>query len=235
MSETMNSVVDLMKRYQHTTITPVENVLPCPLDYSPDANTIAGQLIGCFLFSRGGVSYKIQSLVHPVAPTSPAVSATFTPATYRASADHGTADFIPASYARGQASIQWQDPGTVWEFSIPWTNDLPYQFTDFTNPEYANFDVSNNGIPLSPAYPNVDTWLAVRDDFQVGFLVAPTPLESAPRPRKPRCIPPRKRFVESKLKLPPHPRQSFPPEPRPIRAEKESKQEVEKFALLEIK
>jgi len=158
-SETTATVYDLLKRYQtgnfsaapgSTTTVQVISV------YAPVSTTVGYWLTRIFCFYRGGLRYKF------LGQTSDADNPVFC-ARY---ADGATAPF----FGSGTASTIQAAPGTTMDFSVPWVDNLP--FRAFSEPGVVAANVDNNNID------NLNCWTAVRDDYQLGFLI-PAPVATS--------------------------------------------------------
>jgi hypothetical protein len=160
-SETSLYVTDLLKRYQTLGgAPPTTNVWLLPGDYRPMANSIGYFLQSMFMFYRGGVKYKITNIAGE------ALAVTF---------DGVTLD--PDSWTgqgMGAATI-WAAPTDDFEMSyaVPWMNVVPYSSQALGD---------NTSYPSQPTpimafatgtlgYADINILTAVRDDYQLGFLI----------------------------------------------------------------
>jgi hypothetical protein len=198
-SETTALVTDVMKRYQAATYAATginQNVVS--LDYAPSSGTIGAVLNDAFLYSRGGVSYKITAYqaASPgdfFQPISVAVD--------RLPDGHLSSN--PAGLALGESVLYNLPSATVFDFSVPWMFGLPYLATrNFSTGETANVSVGADGNYNSSSLSTLYT--CVRDDYEVGFLIPPDPSNytytppSQQKARKPKPI-----FYEMDPGIPP--------------------------------
>lgn len=163
-SETSIYITDLLKRYQTAGgVPPLTGAWVLPGDYRPVEGSIGYFLQSMFLFYRGGIKYKFVD-----------VSAASLVVTY----DGVTLD--PDTWT-GQgygAPTLWASPSTNFElsFAVPWINIVPYSsqalgdntsFPSQPTPVMTNFSGSMT-------YADVNMLVAVRDDYQLGFLIPPS-------------------------------------------------------------
>jgi len=156
VSENTVHITDVLKRF--TTYTPPvgTNLVS---DFEPAPQTLACQLISAFLFTRGGVNYKIVS-PQLVSDNRSLITVKFNTAM---SGSEG-----PLS-ATGGAFILSGQPTDQLDVSVPWGATVPY---------YQNYLVSNvqsytaklyqQNMAVTPQY-----YTAVRDDYVLGWLIPP--------------------------------------------------------------
>jgi hypothetical protein len=196
-SETTLLVTDLLKRY--TATAPVNwtaySAWTLPLDYLPAANTIGNILDQSFIYARGGVMYKAN--IQPGSSSTPGVSNIL----WRVGI---STSFAPS----GQASIDSYDDLTNFEWTVPWYGVVPY-IESLTNSTgefsycnvYVDNSVSDNTSPTPPFF-----YVAVRDDYQVGYLVAPNPAITLPLdPKISEKLRPKKRLPDDHSPVAPVP------------------------------
>jgi hypothetical protein len=170
-SETSTYVTDLLKRYQQTNpdTTTFTDLVTFPGTYSPSQGTLGYFFNRMFLFCRGGVRYK-----------------NTVPANTWMNASWGTPDLtIDSTWAglpQGNATLQYIDQTSLeFSFSNPWIAQVP--FTSGGGSQTGIFNpILNFGSWLPQgcvvrgtlgAYGNSQWSTAVRDDYLLGFLVAP--------------------------------------------------------------
>jgi hypothetical protein len=161
-SETSMYVTDLLKRYQdyqNPESTAISTVIYGV--YAPLENTTAHVINRMFLFQRGGLHFKF-------------VYSSGTIITMIADPELGPDAVAP--YSNGAPWHFGQSPNdTEISFSVPWYNNVPYTSaiigSDADLPNHPpNYNVY---LGSSLTWGNTAIYTAVRDDFQLGFLIAP--------------------------------------------------------------
>jgi hypothetical protein len=155
-SETSLYVTDVMKRYQLAVTSSLGEVSgTLPSEYKPDPSTLGYFLSRCFLFARGGIKYKL------VEQTAKTLSINWGP---RASGwtgePGGAACFVTKGLDAEEFSV-----------AVPYMDQQPYISTVI--PSFC--------LPLVPItlhsggqhFDNYQFYVAVRDDYQLGFLIPP--------------------------------------------------------------
>jgi len=164
VSETTMYVTDLMKRYQAAgpPLNSVTSTVQYPSTYNPASVTLGYLWSRCFMFKRGGVRYKLI-----FDPTSPRITAAW------------ACRQVPwAGIPVGRATQMSSSFGnsSVLDITVPHMVPLPF----YSEPNLQN--MVGDGIPVfalssgtdaAPQIQNFLTLTAVRDDFQLGFLIAP--------------------------------------------------------------
>jgi hypothetical protein len=153
-SETTLYVTDLLKRYQQcSALTLTSGVGTLPALYTPDASTLGYLISRCFLFQRGGVRYKFvensekfMCVAYGIAPTGWSGQLT------------GNGSLVAASPSAMEMSI-----------SVPWIQQIPYA-SQLINIENVMLDCN---VYYNTTLDSLNVYTAARDDFQLGFLVAP--------------------------------------------------------------
>jgi len=150
-SETSHRVVDILKRYMTAGgLTFGTSNAQLPAFYTPDSGTIGYWLYVLFAFHRGGIKYKIaQASVGQMAARFADSNGT----SYRAS---GTGFVLQAPTA------------TVFDFACPYVDQLPFRSQNTGGENLNDFWT----VDLAGADEQL-YYTAVRDDFQVGFLIPP--------------------------------------------------------------
>lgn len=153
-SETSLYVTDVLKRYMNALpVTMVSSVGNMPATYQPDPYTLGWILARSFLFQRGGVRYKFvendqkfMSVMYGPTPTA------------------------WTGFANGNATLLGASPAAMeLDVSVPWMQDVPYQSV-LINLEQPTLDVA---LYYTDDITALSIYTAVRDDFQLGFLVPP--------------------------------------------------------------
>jgi hypothetical protein len=167
-SEVSNLVTDVMKRYQAAVINTSTigdlTYLVCPLDYSPKPGSVGYILDKCFMYQRGGVSYKAEYLPWSTVSTTESLP-------FNVVASY-TNLYPPQIGAVGNPEIHNVPRDHAFDFSLPWYYNLPYIPTTTSTGVTSSLFV---GPSASTIISNVSMYTAVRDDYEVGFLLAPNP------------------------------------------------------------
>jgi len=142
-SEISDTIMDTLKRYEAYTYATDQLYSPF---YSPTALTLGSWVKTLFLFHRGGVSYRVID-----------------------STDTGYGVYMNVGdtlAARGQPSFWRGINGSELHFSIPWYGTIPYYNIGSPPVQYP-------ASPLTPSVVPRASFVAVRDDYQMGFLIPP--------------------------------------------------------------
>jgi hypothetical protein len=148
-SEISDTIMDNLKRYQEYTYN---STTLFTASYSPAANSLGAWIKSLFLFHRGGISYRVFD-----------------------DSDNCSGVYLNVGdthSAYGQPGFWKGTNGSELHFSIPWYGTQPY-YNQFTLPGYLS--------PASPLVPSTAPracFTAVRDDYQMGFLIPPSLLFS---------------------------------------------------------
>jgi len=157
-SETSQTLVDCMKRYQDASVGSV-GINGLPPIYSPTQFSLGWNLRNMFLFHRGGVSYKL--FASGASPITPPLTATYY------NPDPRT---VGPSLFAGQPGLQSStNPSYEFNISLPWYDTQPYRALGPAGLPLANVTVP---LPTGFSYNNVP-YTCVRDDYQMGFLIPP--------------------------------------------------------------
>jgi hypothetical protein len=182
-SEVSRSPMDVLKRYQvfDTNIAPNSKL---PGLYTPQGNTLGWQIKTAFLFMRGGVNYK----VFPALSTQ---STYVDPVNYAAakwSIDPSWPYYVSGSATGNATGLPYLTAGasnSEIDVSVPYTNQFPFVFTNTMNPSSAPAEVlitprqnplqwSTDPTPIPIYLGGMDVYTCVRDDFMMGWLLAPS-------------------------------------------------------------
>jgi len=158
-SETSVYVTDLMKRYQSANyLVQGTTGIFVDRDYFPNPGTIARVLFNTFAFWRGGFRIKV------VTPT-PSTTGSSAQPMYGVRMNDGSS---PGSYyLGGGAGLVSADVSAEVDFTIPWIRTVPFDYiVSLLTPGHNSYVVD--------CFANLDSvhvYTAVRDDFQLGFLI----------------------------------------------------------------
>jgi len=142
-SEISDTIMDTLKRYEEYTYA--TDTLYSPF-YQPTALTLGSWVKTLFLFHRGGVSYRVID-----------------------STDTGYGIYMNVGdtfAARGQPGFWRGINGSELHFTIPWYGTIPYYNIGSPPVQYP-------ASPLTPSTLPRASFTAVRDDYQMGFLIPP--------------------------------------------------------------
>jgi len=185
-SEISRSPMDVLKRYQ-VCLTNATPGVALPGVYSPAATTLGWQIQTAFLFLRGGVNYKaFPNVTNQAGYLTPEnisdVKWAVDPTWFFYSGNVSTVSGSGLPYlTAGQSDSEI-------DVSVPYTNHYPYIFTnDSISPNSVPTAVyltpRKNPISWSDATPTfiagMDVYTCVRDDFMMGWLLAPYPYTPA--------------------------------------------------------
>jgi len=188
-AEISRSPMDVLKRYQIFGANLATNS-PLPGNYVPQSGTIGAQIRTAFLFQRGGVNYK-------VFPNLPTATDYVDPANVAAAkwTVDPTWQFYNGNFNNNNASglpyLTVGQSDSEIDLSVPYTNIYPFIYTiPSVNPSNvpsqlivtprSNPNSWDAGPPISPVYiTGMDVYTCVRDDYMMGWLLAPTPLAAA--------------------------------------------------------
>jgi len=162
-TENPRMILDYMKRYQ--SVLPNSSAVATavlPGQYAPESTTIGAWLVPLFGYWRGGLRYKV---VNNETPTM--MAARF--------GDTST----DAYFASGTACLIQTNPANVLDFSAPWTDLLPFRVQGSVNTIQWPVDV--------PSPDDCYYYVAVRDDYSVGFLIPPGPQSGSLASRRARA------------------------------------------------
>jgi len=168
VSETSGSVIDTFKRY--VSIDPVAPLAGnYPLYYSPDQQSLQATLASCFLYWRGGIMYK---RIRLLANDSVIQARWNTPNTLT----FGSYSALGAPY------IVQSSQEAEFDVTMPYMALVPFQtritFGIYPTQTYNTLsyqDLSNTGGTAI----NGLIYTAVRDDYQVGWLIAPVKVNTS--------------------------------------------------------
>jgi len=171
-SETSLLVTDLLKRYATAAIDPpTTRNWQLPAVFTPNNTSLQHIFYSMFAFSRGGIRYK---LVYP--PQTGRYQTAFK------GIGSGTIAGATSDFSMmGNAGMLWDESQAESDVSVPYVSIYPYD-------SVANI-VSDAGSHLYPPFiqtmvmstsTNLSTtgvllYTAVRDDYQLGFLLPPSP------------------------------------------------------------
>jgi len=197
-SELSRSPMDVLKRYQSYALgTPVNT--PLPGVYSPDSATLGYQIRSAFAFLRGGVNYKVFPTLQ--LQTDLIDQANVSEVTWSVSTSWPY--YTPAGNyfkANGLPYLRVGQSDTEVDISVPYTNHYPFIFTmpqidpsgvpavAYSNPRINPTSVTAGPPPVANFLTNMDVFTCVRDDFMMGWLLAPTTTvaaESKSGPKEP--------------------------------------------------
>jgi hypothetical protein len=155
-SEVSDLLTDQLKRFQLSYVpTAVGQTQPVGYQYTPSESTIGWAINNAFVFRRGGVLYRFlrkDKVASPVIQT--------------AYFEGPTAEFVPGS---GEAYIQSGNVDATFSIALPWVEEVPY--TSQTDYSVRMAVYAFTTTDTDPDFPTV--FCAVRDDFELGWLVAP--------------------------------------------------------------
>jgi len=190
-AELSRSPMDVLKRYQLFASEIAPNT-PLPGNYVPNESTLGWQIRTAFLFQRGGVNYKVfpdytnqSDLITPanVANAKWTVAASWP--FYSPTINYNNATGLPFM-AVGQSDSEI-------DLSVPYTNQYPFIYTNpgtvpFSVPGVILVTPRQNPTSFVPGPPQVTNYLTgmnvytcVRDDYMMGWLLAPTPYSASPK------------------------------------------------------
>jgi len=192
-SEISRSPMDVLKRYQfYAANLPPNTVLPGL--YVPDSSTLGYQIRTAFLYQRGGVNYKVfptyTNQTDIIAPANIAAAKwTLSPYWPFNSGD------VPTNSATGLPYLTVGQSDSEIDISVPYTNQYPFVYTNETLPftvpagllvtPRANPTSFAAGPPVTPNYLiAMDVYTSVRDDYMMGWLLAPLPFNEVPSQSK---------------------------------------------------
>jgi len=152
-SESTVLVLDVLKRYQSAVTGANINANSISLNgfYNPQSGTLGLRFLAMFAYCRGGVNYKI--CLPDCAPV-------------LARLLDGTSNTPLVS--NGSATTFNSLPGQALDFACPWVDYLPFRYTSDLSGYPTKFAVDMNAT-----FENGFYFVRVRDDYQVGFLIAP--------------------------------------------------------------
>jgi len=169
-SEVTVYATDLLKRYQLAVPQSQASSGPDRLHaLTPffDPGSIGYVIMNMFNFYRGGLRYKATI---PATTGTTATQPTYPVFQVRLAPYNSTA--VQLNYSYGQASLRSVDPATEVDFSVPWYTNVPFARADL--PLVSTVSVTNNYQQITDV--NLSFYgLAVRDDYILGFLIAPIP------------------------------------------------------------
>ncbi len=171
MSEVSGRVVDLLKRYQEVENSAIVSGPLYPQNYIPASSTIGYFLSRCFLFWRGGVMYKF---IGTTLNTGFSHFALWT--------NPGTLGIAPLNACGSPFIQQPLNPQDDFSVTMPYISVVPYQLMlpegeyDIFYDDHLFVTFTNRDTP--PITPLNYPYTAVRDDYQVGWLIAPPEYEA---------------------------------------------------------
>jgi hypothetical protein len=171
-SEVSDRLVDVMKRFQTASFTvSAAGLATLSAFYSPAQLTVGWAVKNCFIFHRGGTLYK---------------------STYQSSSDNFQTTFGVAYNDQlqtqthvildGKAGFFSSPQSLITAFAVPWFFEYPYTYIDpvgySINSAIFEYHTSDT-VP-----PTLVFHTAVRDDYEMGYLICPNLTTSAKRARK---------------------------------------------------
>jgi hypothetical protein len=192
-SELSRSPMDVLKRYQ-VYGTGVDVNSPLPGVYTPLSGTLGFQIKSAFAFMRGGVNYKTfpnynenSDYVDPANLAKVTWSVSTSWPFYSPGANYSSGFGLPFLYV-GQSDSEV-------DISVPYTNQYPFIFTmsqinPSSVPAVAYVTPRDNPTSYTAGPPPVanrlvwmDIYTCVRDDFMMGWLLAPVPYRPTALPK----------------------------------------------------
>jgi len=173
VSEVSDRVIDNLKRYvtaQQAGSGP-DNVAVYS-DFTPQLETVSWAIDQAFVFRRGGVLYR----VYQDAPT---VNQNF-----RSIVKYQVPLVSPAADYAGQAAFSSSQRDSLSQFAVPWFNEVAFLPQSVGSNGGANYSVV---IPAMVIQPDLTLLTAVRDDYELGWLVRPN--LTLPPQKKKKIIP----------------------------------------------